>query len=130
MSEYRVHLVQTVSTTVEVEADDMDQAIEAALNEAPSPTNSTNTGIDPSGDWMEVAVYDESGDEVWSESDDREAQRKAHEKDWQDQLDAANAMAAELRAEVEKLRPIAARAQSAENWDGTGECPVCGEVSS
>lgn len=67
MPEYTVHMIQTVSTAVTVEADDQDAAAEAAWEQAPSPTNSTNTGIDPSGDWTEVSISDENGVEIWSD---------------------------------------------------------------
>jgi hypothetical protein len=73
MPTYRVHMIHSVSTTVEVEADTIDGAIEQALAEAPTPTNSSNHGIDPDGGWHEVAVYDESGAQVWDDSDDSES---------------------------------------------------------
>lgn len=65
MATYRVHMIHTVSTNVDVEADDIESAIDLALENAPSATNSTNVGIDEAGEWTEIAVYDESGDEVW-----------------------------------------------------------------
>jgi hypothetical protein len=75
MAIYRVHLVQSVSTTVEVDIepeedespeDLLQRAIDEALTNAPSPTNATNRGIDPAGEWEEHSVCDEGGDEVWT----------------------------------------------------------------
>lgn len=72
MPTFNVYMIQSVSTTVEVEADSIEDAIDVALQQAPSPINSTNHGIDPDGEWREVAVYDESGAEVWNDSQDGE----------------------------------------------------------
>lgn len=65
---YRVHMIHSVSTNVDVEAESVEDAIDEALCQAPSPTNVSNHGVDPAGDWEECAVYDEGGTEVWSKA--------------------------------------------------------------
>lgn len=70
---YRVHLIHSVSTVVDVEPTDgitsVDGAIDFALSNAPDPTNSSNHGIDPDGEWTENAVYGADGvTEIWSAS--------------------------------------------------------------
>jgi len=50
MPKYRVWLVSTVSTSVEVEAEDGDEAVEVAFEQDLPYLNITNEGIDM-GDW-------------------------------------------------------------------------------
>lgn len=72
MPRFTVHLIQTVSAAVEVEADDYEAAIEAAWQSPGMPGSITvgafgmgNT-VD-GGEWDAWAVSDENGDEVWRE---------------------------------------------------------------
>jgi hypothetical protein len=71
MATYRVSMWIPVSTSIDVEADTIDGAIDAALENAPAATNSSNNGIDEAGEWTAVAVYDESNAEVWAERGSR-----------------------------------------------------------
>lgn len=133
MGTYMVHLTHVVSTSRTVEAEDAAAAMDAAQScgDLPTPGGRVGDDYDSAGEWEPSSVENaETGEEEWSEFEENAAIRRAHERDWKDQLDHANELMAEMRAELEKLRPIAARAQTAENWNGTGECPVCGEVSS
>lgn len=71
MTTYHVHLVQTVSTAVTVEADDPDEAIELAYNSSDMPGSMCygafgSASVDEAGDWNAVEVTDaESGESVW-----------------------------------------------------------------
>lgn len=73
MSEYSVYFTQTVGVTVSVEADDIEDAIERAYDEAPGSICAQCSGWgrswdrDEDGELKLIAVSDESGNEVWSE---------------------------------------------------------------
>lgn len=73
MPQYTVHLVNTVSTTVTVEADDPDAAIDAAWSSEDMPGSITIGAFGPvgvdDGDWQPVAVTDASGAEVWTSAE-------------------------------------------------------------
>lgn len=69
---YRVFMTQTVTTAVEVEAGSIDEARDMALEQAPSPTNGTNHGIDPSGEWTEQEIYVDD-EMVWNADQDVES---------------------------------------------------------
>lgn len=69
---YQVFMTQVVTTVVEVEASSIDAARDAALEQAPSPVNSSNHGIDPSGEWTEQEVYLD-GEVVWKDGQDDES---------------------------------------------------------
>lgn len=98
MNTYRVHLTMTVSTNVEVEAEDQDEAVELAVQRAPSATNSTNHGIDESGEWTEVSITDETGEEIWSDyPQDRE-------RDLQAEVTRLTTRVAELEAQLAAAR--------------------------
>ncbi len=131
MGTYMVHLTHVVSTSRTVEAEDAASAMDLAQeSDLPTPGGKVGDEYDAAGEWEPSSVENsDTGEEEWSQFGEDAAMLRAHEQDWKDQLDHANELMAEMRAELEKLRPIAARAQAAENWDGTGECPVCGEVS-
>lgn len=71
MPKFIVHLTQTVSCAVEVEADDYDAAIDAAFDSPDAPGSITygafgRASVD-GGDWEVTAVSDENGNEVWQE---------------------------------------------------------------
>lgn len=60
---YSVHLVQTVSTTVEVEADSVDKALDQVYDSPDMPGSITHgafgqASVDESGEWSPVAVYE------------------------------------------------------------------------
>jgi hypothetical protein len=70
---FTVHLINTVSTAVEVEVDNYEAAIEAAYDSEDMPGSITigafgRASVDD-GEWMPDAVTDEGGDEVWRERD-------------------------------------------------------------
>lgn len=73
---YRVSMVQTASTMVEVEAEDIDDAIDKAWQEAPgglcAQCSGWNNppGVDLAGEWEASVVYDEHDHEVWNERDE------------------------------------------------------------
>lgn len=93
MGTYSVHLINTVSTTVTVEAETYDEAIDAAFDSNDMPGSITigafgQATVDD-GEWEAVAVTDEeSGDEVWSEYP-------------QDELNRLRARVAELEGQRE-----------------------------
>lgn len=60
---YSVHLVQTVSTTVEVEADSVEDALEKVYTADDMPGSITHgafgqASVDEAGEWTPVTVYD------------------------------------------------------------------------
>ncbi len=60
---YAVHLVQTVSTTVEVEADTVEDALEKVYDSPDMPGGITHGAfgqatVDEAGEWNPVVVYD------------------------------------------------------------------------
>ena len=67
-----VRFVTDLSSTVYVQAEDPDEAIEVAYK-SPDMPGSMSCGafgpasVDESGDWRPVLVTDEDGEEVWSE---------------------------------------------------------------
>lgn len=72
MPRYRVLLQQMASTSIEVEADSPEAAIEEAYGQEPSLCASCSghgnpPGIDLSYDWEPSEVTDEDGETVWSE---------------------------------------------------------------
>jgi len=95
---FAVHMTQSVSCVVEVEATDHAGAMDLAAQNAPTPTNATNRGIDPEGEWH-VVVVEQEGREVYREPDPRDAE------------------IAELRERVRKLQLIR---EAAEEFIETG----------
>lgn len=76
MTRYTVHLTATVSTSVEVDAEDPQEAIDAAFNVPGMPPGMTyqafgDVSVDVS-DWDAAEVMGESGASVWSERDERQ----------------------------------------------------------
>lgn len=72
MAKYTVHLTQTVSTAVNVEAGSPEEAVELAYDSPDMPGSMTygafgDASVDESGEWMAVAVTDGNGEEVWSD---------------------------------------------------------------
>lgn len=73
---YRVAMVQTASTMVEVEAEDVDDAIDKAWQEAPGGLCAQcsgwghGPGIDLAGDWEPSEVFDDQNNQVWNERDE------------------------------------------------------------
>lgn len=60
---YSVHLVQTVSTTVEVEAESVEEAIDKVYDSDDMPGGITygafgQASVDEAGEWTPIAVYD------------------------------------------------------------------------
>lgn len=73
---YAVHLVLAVSTTVEVEADSIEDAKEKAFDSPDMPGTMGHgafgqASVDEAGDWEPIAIYDASDyDKVlWEETD-------------------------------------------------------------
>jgi hypothetical protein len=71
MPTYNVHMNQTVSTTVTVEADNPEHAIELAYKSDDMPGSMCygafgSASVDEAGDWEVAVVSDSSGNEVWS----------------------------------------------------------------
>lgn len=69
---YTVHLTQTVSTAVEVEADSVEEALENVYDADDMPGSITHgafgqASVDESGEWTPVEVYDADNKTVWSE---------------------------------------------------------------
>lgn len=70
---YRVVLEQIASTVIDVEADDIDAAIDEAWQEAPSGLCAQCSGwnnppgVNLAGEWEASVVYDEHDHEVWNE---------------------------------------------------------------
>lgn len=67
---YRVYMVNTVSTSVEVEAESWEEAIDEAYNSDDMPGSITVgafgcASVDD-GDWMPHSVTDTAGETVWS----------------------------------------------------------------
>jgi len=60
---YKVYVMYTVSQIVEVEAHQIEEAIEAALDEVDHPNISNKFDMD--GDPEAHAVYDDNDHEVW-----------------------------------------------------------------
>lgn len=80
MPEFTVHFTQTASTSVTVEADDLEAAIEAAWSQAPSglchqcsSSRYGTPGVELAGDWEPESVYDAGGKQVWTEHADTDA---------------------------------------------------------
>lgn len=62
---YNVHLVQTISTSVEVEAGSVEEALEKVYDSPDMPGSITQgafgqASVDESGEWEPVTVYDVS----------------------------------------------------------------------
>lgn len=60
---YSVHLVQTVSATVQVEAESVDEALEKVYDSPDMPGAITHgafgqASVDEAGEWEPVSVYD------------------------------------------------------------------------
>lgn len=71
MPKFKVHITQTVSTTVEVEADDVQDALDSWYHSPDAPGSITHGAfggvtVDEAGEWGAVAVYDDTGEEVWT----------------------------------------------------------------
>ena len=74
MTTYSVHLVQTVSSVVTVDADNPQHAIELAYEDDDMPGSLTvgafgSTSVDEAAEWMPVCVTDANGNEVWADTD-------------------------------------------------------------
>ena len=102
MTTYTVHLISTVSTSIDVEADDPEAAIDAALESRDMPGSITygafgnGVSVDHSGDWNAVEVSE--GDEVvWSEHPATLTEDQARE--MRDDLAMLRARVAELEAQ-------------------------------
>lgn len=68
MSKFTVHFTTVASTTVTVEADDHDEAIDKACNEVyVSLCHQCAGEADFGGEWEPEAVTDEAGKTVWEE---------------------------------------------------------------
>lgn len=70
MPTYNVHLIETVSTTVTVDADSPEVAIELAYKSDDMPGSMVHgafgsASVDEAGDWEAALVTNENGDEVW-----------------------------------------------------------------
>lgn len=65
MARYRVTLALQVTQCLDVEADDHEAAIEAAINQGMDQPNADNA-FDASGDEYAIAVYDADDNEVWT----------------------------------------------------------------
>lgn len=77
MPKFNVHLIETVSTVVTVEADSYDEAMELAYDSPDMPGGITvgafgQASVDEDGEWTAVAVSDENGEDVWREKTDRD----------------------------------------------------------
>jgi hypothetical protein len=67
-NKYTVHFTTVASTTVQVEADDPDEAIDRAYNEVyVSLCHQCAHEMDLGGEWEAEAVTDESGKTLWEE---------------------------------------------------------------
>ncbi len=71
---YRVHLIQTVSTTVEVEADTVEAALEKVYDSPDMPGSITigafgPASVDEAGEWEPVVVYgaDNNDEPLWED---------------------------------------------------------------
>lgn len=75
MPEYSVNFTQTAGTTVQVEAETPDEAIEFAYEEVPyglchQCTGSRGRpGVELDGDWEPHSVYDTDYNLVWAEKE-------------------------------------------------------------
>lgn len=68
---YKVYLNGHASASVEVEADDIDEAREKAENEVyVSLCHQCAHEVEVSDDWETHSVYDESGQLAWSQSEE------------------------------------------------------------
>lgn len=71
MPKYNVHLIETISTTVTVEADSIEDAQELAYQSDDMPGSITygafgQASVDEAGDWEVASVSDTDGNELWS----------------------------------------------------------------
>lgn len=75
MATFTVHLVSTVSVSLDVEADDPSDAMDKVYDHPDMPGSITygafsgNDNVDHSGDWEPESVTDTSGDTVWIADD-------------------------------------------------------------
>lgn len=71
LMQYRVTIMKTFSTTVDVEAESVDEAKEQAFEYEP---NDSIVGFDwePDGETEALSVYDADGSEVWNAFRDKE----------------------------------------------------------
>jgi hypothetical protein len=76
MPTFNVHIVQMVSTVIEVEADSAEEAAETYFN-APTMPGSITIGafgagvsVSEAGEWEAAAVFDEDDNEVWTAESD------------------------------------------------------------
>jgi len=72
---YNVHLIETVSTTVTVDADSPEAAIDLAYESNDMPGSMGygafgSASVDEAGEWEAAAVTNENGDEVWVAKND------------------------------------------------------------
>lgn len=70
MPQFTVHLVQTVSSSVTVDAETYEEAIEAAWDSEDMPGSMSHgafgsASVDEAGEWMAQEVTDDSGNSVW-----------------------------------------------------------------
>jgi len=76
MPEYTVHFESAAGTSVKVEANSPDEAMELAWDGLPGGVCAQCSGwgnppgIDMSGDWEPIEVVDADGNTVWSEKAD------------------------------------------------------------
>lgn len=73
MPKFNVHLIEVVSTTVTVEADNPGHAMELAYESDDMPGSMTygafgQASVDEAGEWEVDSVTDENGDEVWNQA--------------------------------------------------------------
>jgi hypothetical protein len=71
MATYNVHLVQTVSTVVTVEADSPQDAVGLAWDSEDMPGSMVygafgSASVDEARDWEAMSVTDAEGNEVWT----------------------------------------------------------------
>jgi len=74
MPTYTVHLLQTISTAVEVEADNVDDALEKVYDSPDMPGPITHgafgrASVDEAGEWTPVSVYQDGNYDkpVWED---------------------------------------------------------------
>lgn len=70
MPKYTVHLIQTVSTAVIIDAANPEVAIEAAYGSPDMPSGMAHgafgrASVDEAGEWEAISVSDADGNEVW-----------------------------------------------------------------
>lgn len=75
MPTYSVHIIQTVSTSVEVEADSVEEVLEKYYDSPGMPASITvgafgAASVDEAGEWEPVAIYDTANWDkpVWEDS--------------------------------------------------------------